>query len=294
MTDGFAPIHLQDALVPFLSPYRPIWLGLGTVAFDLLLALVLTSYLRHRIGARMWRGVHWLAYVCWPVALVHAFGTGSDARSGFLVAVGAASLALVALALLSRLAAGGGHPRVRLGAALVAVAVPLAIVGWYQIGPARHGWARRAGTPAGLLGGPRARVAASLVATSGTVAPPRSFRSYATGTIRQGQNANGDVRVSIGLRLARSPHGALRLELRGTPSGTGVSMSQSGVSFVPATTRAVYLGSVTGLQGNDVLATVADAAGDRLLLELQLTLDQGSGKASAIVYGSTPEGENAG
>ena len=294
VTDSFAPIHLQDAVVPFLSPYRPIWLGLGTVAFDVLLALVVTSYLRHRIGVRMWRGVHWLAYVCWPVALVHALGTGSDARSGFLVAVSIASLALVALAVLARLAAASGRPRVRLASVVATLAVPIAIVGWSQIGPAKHGWARRAGTPAGLLRGRRARVSAGLVATSGTVSPPRSFRSYATGAVRQGQSANGDERVSVRLRLAGSPHGALRLELRGTPSGSGVSMSQSGVSFVPATTRAVYLGSVTGLQGNDVLATVADAAGDRLLLELQLTLDQGSGKASAIVYGSTPEGENAG
>src|SRR5947209_11020858 len=74
--DGYAPIVLKDAIVPFASPYRPIWLGLGAVAFDLLLALVITSYLRHRIGARIWRGVHWLAYAAWPVALVHAFGTG--------------------------------------------------------------------------------------------------------------------------------------------------------------------------------------------------------------------------
>lgn len=290
VVDGFAPIGFKDAFVPFLSPYRPIWLGLGAVAFDLLLALVVTSYLRHRIGGRLWRGVHWLAYVCWPVALVHALGTGTDAKGALLVAVGGASLAVVAFAVLSRLAATRGLPRARLAGGLLAVVVPVAIVGWYQTGPAQHGWARRAGTPSGLLRGRRAQVASSLVAAGGTVAPPRSFRSYATGTIRQGQNGNGNVNVSISLRLAGAPRGALRLELRGTPSGAGVSMSQSGVSFVPATTRAVYLGSVTGLQGNDVLASVADGSGDRLLLELQLTLDQSSGAASAIVYGRTPQG----
>ena len=62
IVDGFAPIGFRDALIPFLSPYRPLWLGLGTVAFDLLLALVVTSMVRRRIGYRIWWIVHWLAY----------------------------------------------------------------------------------------------------------------------------------------------------------------------------------------------------------------------------------------
>ena len=58
--------------IPFASPYRPVWLGLGAVAFDLLLAVVVTSVLRARIGVRAWRTVHWLAYASWPLALVHS------------------------------------------------------------------------------------------------------------------------------------------------------------------------------------------------------------------------------
>ena len=79
--DGFAPIRWLDAIVPFASPYRPFWLGLGTVAFDLVLALIATSLLRNRIGPRLWRGTHWLAYACWPIAVVHGMGTGSDTAS---------------------------------------------------------------------------------------------------------------------------------------------------------------------------------------------------------------------
>ena len=55
VADGYAPIGVKDAVIPFLSPYRPVWLGLGTVAFDLLLAIVVTSLLRARIGVRGWR-----------------------------------------------------------------------------------------------------------------------------------------------------------------------------------------------------------------------------------------------
>ena len=66
--DGYTPIGLRDAFIPFVSSYRPVWLGLGAVASDLLLVLVLTSLLRVRIGYRAWRYVHWLAYASWPVA----------------------------------------------------------------------------------------------------------------------------------------------------------------------------------------------------------------------------------
>ncbi|TML36969.1 MAG: ferric reductase, partial [Actinobacteria bacterium] len=87
IADGYAPVGFKDAVIPFVSKYRPLWLGFGAVAFDLLLALVVTSLLRARIGFRAWRAVHWLAYASWPFALVHGLGNGSDARFGWLVIV---------------------------------------------------------------------------------------------------------------------------------------------------------------------------------------------------------------
>jgi len=76
--DPYAQLHLVDFLVPFVGAHRPLWLGLGTVGLDLIAALVVTSLLRHRIGLRTWRAVHWLAYLSWPVALSHALGNGTD------------------------------------------------------------------------------------------------------------------------------------------------------------------------------------------------------------------------
>src|ERR1700760_3940158 len=58
--DGFAPIRLFDARIPFVTPYRPLWMGLGTLAFDLLLAIAITSLIRRRLGYRTWRAGHWL------------------------------------------------------------------------------------------------------------------------------------------------------------------------------------------------------------------------------------------
>ena len=100
----------------------------------------------------------------------------------------------------------------------------------------------------------------------------------------------GRLGVVIALRLHGHPGGALRVDLRGFPTGNGVTMDASGVSFVPATTRTVYLGSVTALEGNLIGAHVRDAAGDRLNLMLSLSLDQSSGAATGSVHGESGEG----
>ncbi|MBK3646873.1 ferric reductase-like transmembrane domain-containing protein [Streptomyces sp. MBT33] len=82
--DGYVNITLTDVLVPFVSAYRPLWLGLGTVALDLMLAVLVTSLLRERIGHRAWRALHWLAYAAWPVALVHGIGIGTDTGTDWM------------------------------------------------------------------------------------------------------------------------------------------------------------------------------------------------------------------
>jgi methionine sulfoxide reductase heme-binding subunit len=85
--DSFVSIPLSAAIIPFIDPYRTFWLGLGTVACDLMLAVLITSMLRRRLGYGVWRTVHWLSYACWPIALLHTFGTGSDASKTWLLAI---------------------------------------------------------------------------------------------------------------------------------------------------------------------------------------------------------------
>jgi sulfoxide reductase heme-binding subunit YedZ len=85
--DGFVSIRWIDAIVPFDAAYRPLWLGLGAVACDLVIALIATSLLRRRLGYRAWRATHWLAYASWPVAVLHSVGTGSDAGKTWMLAV---------------------------------------------------------------------------------------------------------------------------------------------------------------------------------------------------------------
>src|SRR5436305_8519519 len=96
--DSFAPIQLTDAIIPFVSAYRPLWMGLGALAFDLLVALVITSLLRRQIGYRGWRAIHWLAYASWPVAVLHGLGTGTDTKVWWMLILTVACVAAVAVA----------------------------------------------------------------------------------------------------------------------------------------------------------------------------------------------------
>jgi predicted ferric reductase len=150
--DSFAPISLTDAFIPFAGSYRPFWLGLGAVSFDLLLAVTLTSLLRRRMGFATWRTVHWLTYASWPIALVHGFGTGSDVKSGWLLALSVACLALVVGAVLARVLRGWPQNLGRRSAALGGAGIfSLFLLLWLPGGPLGPEWARRSGTPSSLL-----------------------------------------------------------------------------------------------------------------------------------------------
>ena len=104
--DGFAPIRWLDAVVPFTSAYRAVWLGLGAVALDVLLAVAITSLLRPRLGFRIWKGIHGSAYACWVVAIFHGLGVGSDARQTWMLALAAGSVIAVVAATCWRVALG--------------------------------------------------------------------------------------------------------------------------------------------------------------------------------------------
>lgn len=97
--DPYAQLRLVDFLVPFLGSYRPVWLGLGTLAVDLLGVVTVVSLLRHRVGPRVFKAVHWATYLLWPVALLHALGNGTDAGTPWMTAIAATCVGAVATAL---------------------------------------------------------------------------------------------------------------------------------------------------------------------------------------------------
>src|SRR5438105_7282872 len=156
--DSFASISLADAFIPFAGSYRPFWLGLGALAFDLLLAVTITSMLRQRVGFRAWRAIHWLTYASWPVALLHGFGTGSDVKQAWLLIGSVACLGVVLAAVLVRIAFGWQqNRRVRAAALAGAGGFSLFLLAWLPGGPLGSNWARRSGTPSSLLAHPSQR-----------------------------------------------------------------------------------------------------------------------------------------
>jgi predicted ferric reductase len=151
--DSFAPISLIDAVIPFGGSYRPFWLGLGAVSFDMLVAVTITSLLRQRMGYATWRAIHWLTYASWPIALLHGFGTGSDVQATWLLALSIGCLLLVLAAVLARVLSGWPQNlRARTAALGGAGVFSLFLLLWLPGGPLGSEWARRSGTPSSLLG----------------------------------------------------------------------------------------------------------------------------------------------
>ncbi|MGO9752045.1 MAG: ferric reductase-like transmembrane domain-containing protein [Solirubrobacteraceae bacterium] len=103
LLDSYVNIDLINVILPFSASYKPLWLGFGAIAFDLLIAVALTSVLRRRLGYRIWRATHWLAYLSWPVAIVHGVGIGSDRHSSWMLALTGACVLIVAAAIVARL-----------------------------------------------------------------------------------------------------------------------------------------------------------------------------------------------
>jgi methionine sulfoxide reductase heme-binding subunit len=105
LADPYAQLRLVDWVVPFLGAYKPLWLGLGTLAFDVLAAVIVTSLLRHRLGARVFRIVHWATYALWPIAFAHALGNGTGVTRWWFLVFACSCALTVAAALTWRLRA---------------------------------------------------------------------------------------------------------------------------------------------------------------------------------------------
>jgi DMSO/TMAO reductase YedYZ heme-binding membrane subunit len=298
VADSFAPIRWIDVVIPFVSAYRPFWLGLGAVAFDLLIALVVTSLLRHRIGFAAWRLVHWLAYACWPIAVLHGLGTGSDTRTGLVLVFTAACVVMVLVAAGLRVGAGlASRPGGRaLGFAAVTVA-PVLLVIWLVSGPLADGWARKAGTPESVLAavsGTTGSGAAGAAASSsgGTSAPTPTgtfpaagFDATVQGTLRErAAGSKGQVVVSLAGTLSNGATGSVDVELTGTPlSDGGVSMSSGTVTLSDGANS--YRGAVVGLGASQVLADMPGPNGASWRVSIDFTqLDQQRGVMAADVH----------
>ena len=95
--DSYLPFSLTSLAVPFISRYRPTWVGIGIVAAELMLAVAIANRLRNRVlSYSVWRKTHYATFAVWTGATVHGIGTGTDRSSPWLVALMVISAAAVA------------------------------------------------------------------------------------------------------------------------------------------------------------------------------------------------------
>jgi sulfoxide reductase heme-binding subunit YedZ len=276
--DPFAHIKYLDAVIPFISSYRPIWLGLGAVAFDLLIALTVTSLLRRRLGLTVWRAVHWAAYACWPIAVLHGIATGSDARVAWFGLLTAACLAAVVAAIGVRLRAPGAVPPVRraTGAVLVAVSC-LALLAFAMQGPFHRGWAARAGTPTKLLAAVRPARTVTRVRTSGLTLP---LAGSVDGTIERSVTSGGGGRVDISAVVrSKSSAAVFAIELVGERlEGGGLHVTGTTAELGSPSSPRMYTSSQVAVRGSELSTILRSAHGRAVRLFVGLGLPEGSGR----------------
>jgi sulfoxide reductase heme-binding subunit YedZ len=272
VADGYVPIGLLDAVIPFRTPYRTLWVGFGALSLDMLLAVAVTSALRKHIGARAWRNTHLLAYLCWPIALLHGLGSGSDTRLPVVLAVEVLCVAAVFGVSMWRLAVGTGPAAGKRAAlALAGTAVTIGIAVFALVGPLRPGWSHRAGTSAALLGelsGSTTSAPTNASASEGT-SPPSSLPTAAgasslptagtlTGTYRtRATNVAGTEEVDLTMIVGGESATPLTVQLVGPAVGGGVSMASSRVTWGSET------GVVTELSNTSIDASLTGPLGRR-------------------------------
>ena len=272
LLDPFPKIGIVNAAVPLATDYRPLWMGLGTLSSDLLVAVAITSLLRRRLGYRTWRGVHWTAYACWPTAILHGLGTGSDAKATWLLALTLACVAAVVIALANRLAAPETPQDARIATTALLVASCIGLAVWLPQGPLAKGWARRAGTPASVLSAFSPKPASVRVRTAPADGLGAPFTAAVAGTVKNGQSNDGTAVVDLSMHLRDGPSGVLRIRLGGQalPNG-GLQMDRSAVTMGPPSDPARFQGRIEVLQGTQLQALIGATDGRALRITLDLS-----------------------
>ena len=128
--DAWLPFSLQSIIVPFISRYRPLWVGLGIASAELLLALAVTNHYRRRLPYRFWRRAHYVNFAVWTGATFHGIGSGTDRSAPWALGMYAAAVSTVTAAIVWRAARsriGSWTPAAAGAAAIAATLLAVAL-----------------------------------------------------------------------------------------------------------------------------------------------------------------------
>jgi methionine sulfoxide reductase heme-binding subunit len=127
--DSWLPFSIPALIVPLVSKYRPLWVGLGIAAAELLLALAVTNHYRRRLPYRFWRRAHYLNFAVWGGATLHGIGSGTDRSSPWLLALYVLAVSSVGGAIVWRLLRSRAPQLIRGLAPVVAGGIAVLVVG---------------------------------------------------------------------------------------------------------------------------------------------------------------------
>lgn len=126
--DAWLPFSIQSLVIPFVSRYRPLWVGLGIAAAELLVAVAVTNHYRRSLPYSFWRRVHYLNFAVWTASTLHGLGSGTDRSAPWALATYAVATSAVAAAIGWRLGRTRVLPRSVMLAGTAAAAAALLVV----------------------------------------------------------------------------------------------------------------------------------------------------------------------
>lgn len=292
--DKYSHIGFKDIFIPFLSQYRPIWVGVGAVAIDLGLAVLITSLLRVKMGYRSWKAIHWIAYPIFVLSLIHALGTGSDTVMSygklFYLVIGGVFVLAVIARLLSARQMVAGRKIALIGLSFV---VSLVILVWTFVGPLASNWATRA--KGGLAQAVLTSTKVPVKSTTTTTTEPRlrslvigsGYTSGWSGKVDESPaNSQGEIAIRLIGTLSQDPSFKLSIVLIGFPQDGGVSMASSLVEIASDSGTILYKGTVTSLSGTTIVSSISSATGASVTINSSLTLSNSSSSFSGTVKAS--------
>lgn len=285
--DKYSRIGFKDIFIPFVSQYRPIWIGIGAIAVDLGIAVLLTSLVRVKMGYKSWKVVHWLTYPVFALSIIHGLGSGSDSSIllGKVVYIAVGGLLLVGVFI--RLASTkdlAKHKKVFL--AFTTIAIPVVVISWAFVGPFTTSWPSRAqgGLRQAVLASAQVPVArkTSQVSSAPFILPV-GYTSQWKGNVEESPtNSQGELAIRLLGNLSASKGYEFSIVLIGTPQDGGVSMASSIVEIANPTGTTVYKGTVTSLSGSTIVCSLSDSTGNDVTLTAVLNLSSSNTFSGSI------------
>lgn len=297
IADKYSFIGFKDVFLPFTATYRPVWIGIGAIAVDLGIAVVITSLLRVKMGYRSWKLIHWASYPIFGLSIIHGLGSGTDSALWFSKFVYLVVGGVFILAIIARLVS---LTNLNLGKQVaffgMSFAVPVAIVAWAVSGPLASNWPKRAQvglsqtilTSAQVTSSPSTTPFKATSSTPGPLKISSNYTSNWSGSIDQSpSNSQGEIALRLLGMLSGSPGYELSIVLFGIPSDGGVSMISSLVEIASTSGSVVYKGSVTSLSGTTIISQVANASGQSVTFSASLNLGSNGSSFTGTVAGSS-------